>query len=110
MIRHILIMKLEITLVVVKVNKLHHHIIIILVGSNSSAATSSTNTYAPVIPIPPNTPNLFQFATREPAVELGKLQLGDEYENANLMMPGKMQPDYSIPRYISLPEAPDANL
>ena len=79
-------------------------------GSNSSAATSATNTYAPVIPIPPNTPNPFQFATREPAVELGQLQLGDEYENAELLIPGIRQPDYnSIPRYISLPEAPDAN-
>jgi hypothetical protein len=35
-------------------------------GSNSSAATSATNTYAPVIPIPLNTDNPFQFEQRQP--------------------------------------------
>jgi hypothetical protein len=78
-------------------------------GSNSSAATSATNTYTPAIPIPPNTPNPFQFSQRESAVQLDQLQLGDEFENANLLFPDMRQPDYSIPRYISMPEAPDYN-
>jgi hypothetical protein len=69
--------------------------------SNSPDTTSSTGHAAPVMPNP------FQFATREPVVQLDQLQLGGEFENANLLFPDMRQPDYSIPRYISMPEAPD---
>jgi hypothetical protein len=92
--------------------------------SNSPDTTSSTrgertNTYAP------NMPNPFQFEHRQPVLELDQLseiseakasllpevseakasplQLGNEFENADLLFPGMRQPDYSIPRYISLP-------
>ena len=57
-----------------------------------------------------NTQNPFQFQERQPVIPLDQLQLDNNNDdNAYSMIPDVRQPDYSIPRYISLPNAPDAN-
>ena len=56
-----------------------------------------------------NTQNPFQFQERQPVIPLDQLQLGDNNDNAYSMIPEVRQPDYSIPRYISTPNAPENN-